>query len=298
MVFPKPPEVTDHLACLDDASIAVDGSASAHALRETARNSNLMIARGPEMFRWMGRADVTYGSEDFEGGAWGFGLPEWHKIIPTPNEGWQVNKPVGLTRMRAALRIAATAVTRFDFQVATIARAFQVNRPASELLSFSTAGGGVSERFVKNDFPLDPGHDELLDFYLRGTLDPRPGSTAAGDALLDTATYGGKSNGTVSQIFGDYFLDTTTTWNATGNQVHRGGHYVYFTAAGDGRPLLGPLAIIDVHRGPANIGQGLVFLRPPEARFPRLGPGATYSIRKLPEYRIESVVGAAVDRSL
>lgn len=277
-------EWADHIGCLDDAAFGVDAGGDADALREAVRNTNAFVGRGRMIYRWLGAAHGVYG--EAPGGGWGYAWPIWQYCLPIPLGGVPVPKKPGITKARVILRGVFASGKTFNFAMGSIGRPFASVWPSTEYLSFT--GTGSSQRPTVTEFTVREGGEESLSFYLRGNIDP------AADSLMVTATYGGTNTGTVtnSTVFGTraIFYSGGATWNVAGSQVDKGGHYVVFTAANDGRILWGPCPILDIWRGPANAGSGLYYGYPvPPEGVARSLTNQTYTIYKLPDYRLTSI---------
>lgn len=271
-------ETAAHIGCLDDECFGVDHAGDAHGLRELRRNHNAYISRPQLLYTWHGAAQESYG--EAPGGGWSFANPYWSYILPTPLGGFPIpHKPQGYTLLRLMLRAVLTLGKQYDLAVGTL------GRPFSPSTAYAQVTGTGTSQLIKHTFPMRDAPGELFNFHVRADVDHHSDST------LLTGTYGGTATGTVITARHDggglmSFTSAGAAWNTTGDTVHRGGHYVMFTAVGDGRVLWGPCPVVSV----TDTGNGL-FVKPALFGAPIISLwGQTYTIYKLPDLRLLSVV--------
>jgi len=205
---------------------------------------------------------------------------------------YPVEKAYGLTKLRQAVRIAATA----DMTVQLVLTTSHASRLTPDLVekadSILYLGAGIDtiELATQEDVLCRRFRGESLGFYLRAVCDD------ATDPALDTGTFGGVATGTAIAFESDHFWCTGAQWNINGGNVGasyaRYGHRVVFKdlsgAVLHNAMVIGP--------GPAT-GAGRsdsMFFTP--SVDPNVINGSTFSIFQLPLVRVVSWVVYAQDR--
>lgn len=280
----RAPEVATRHGALDDEAFVDGADGRAGIAREMIRDANAQVGREHLVFRWQARARVV--GEVGEGQGLSSAPPSWQALLPLLPEGMPVPKKHGLERLRVRIRAEIDDGRDVDLHLATsLSQApTQGTGPTTVL-----RGTGAIERYDVEGVPCRRGLGEELALFARGRVN------VDSDDLLDTGTYGGVASGTVSSAPTLYSIRVTGAgWNATGDRVHLGGHYL-ITRDASGAVLHGPAEIRAV--GP-DTGGGTtdeLYFDPPAVQQMHL-VGQTVEIRKLPQIRVVSVAIYTEDR--
>lgn len=300
----KSPEIATVFGGIDTDALADGRVIPAGVLRELLRSGNLLLARGSQMFRWVGSRRQNPTELD-PGSARHFVSPFWRPLIPLEN--WPVPKKPGLTKARIRIQATITNLAVVEVQIATVGNGgFEDNPDSSKTITLigdgtSTAYGGNAEIRCRD------GVDETVGFYVRAVLDH------LNDPDLNDAVppgFGGAASGVVTSDTTGIFWDTTLAppWNLppyspANPAVHEGGHYVFFTHLDTAIPprarlIHGPALIVNTWREAPRAGQGLHFWPPMDsAFFPSLGT-TTYNLKQLPLMRMDGVAMYSIDREV
>lgn len=274
----KTPEIAARFGSLDDEAFVSGEPVSAHVLREMVRQGNYLASRGGFMLRWLGRnTTVTE-----QGRAISFAPPFWRHMLNSPV--FPVSKPYGITSIRVRMRLIVSSGQLVQLFVGTH---LKPSPHGANLSDFTTVTGTGAMQVIDFNVPCRVAPDEQLSFYVRALTD------AATDPLMVTATYGSPNTGVVDRVQNtvDLFTRTGSTWNVAGNTVDIGGHYVTFSNAAGGTPRHGPAEI----RGVLSATQLTFYPAAPDVR---LIHGATFTLRKLPNFQVISVAAYGIDRSV
>lgn len=271
------PEFATSYGALDDECVADGEPVSAHVLRELCRNGNYLTNRGGFVFRWLGKA-VTATEQ---GRALGYAPPFWRHIINVPQV--PVYKPYRINQLRCRFRIVVTSGTLIQLFVGTTVRP---SPEGTTIANVATVIGTGSVQVVDLTVNCREAPGELLSFYVKGLTDP------GNDAAMVTATYGSPNTGTVSALSNslDTFQSVGATWNTSGNMVHNGGHYVYFTNSTGGTHRHGPAEVRAV------VSATQLAFWPPVNDLRALN-GTTFTIRKLPDIQLQSIAVYGITRN-
>lgn len=281
----RTPEIAARYGGLDTTSIADGQPASAALLRSIAVNTNRLVTQGePFLHLIFDSGDHFDPPDDTAGGLQGFGTPYWTMAYPGP---LVLPKRPGLNFAEGRIIAKLTEDSVFWLQVGTYASPFRHNAIAGDAGVIEMAGTGDWETYSISDIPIDPGAFEQVTLHLRA--DPL-------DDAGDTGTYGSPNTGTLEWLLVDRIKSqTAATWNTdiSGNPSWgTGGHWVDIEDP-FGRHIVEPKIVVQVFSSnellvwpPTEAAQLITFLR-----------GATYTIKKLPEWRVASAVLYTSDRT-
>jgi hypothetical protein len=178
----KGPEIATAYGGLDDAAFTDGAPLSAATLRELARNTNRLAARGGLLWRWVdtvGDASVS--------------LSKFYSVIlgpmdltyMVPQAILPIRKKPGIRQFRVRVRFRAVSGAHVLIRGQTQAG---IDDAYAEGLGLDTTTA------VQLTLPAREGPGEALSFAWRWSADPE------NDPLIDTGTYGGASSGSSATI--------------------------------------------------------------------------------------------------
>ena len=236
------PEIPSLFGALDSLSCEDGGPLSAHLLRTIALNANRMTSRGHLMLSlaWpmsgnqnrIPSSGLIAESGDFTfGGRIAGAVPYyWGRDVKPIH----VRKKPGLRMGTAKITASIGGTDKIYFKVCTLAtgrRGITVEATGD--------GSGDPQTFTVSDIPIDPGPDEEVSLWSRGSSLTLP-------SLGTVATYGYPNTGTFGSgdhrsLEPDKIIEFTTghsgsnpIWNTTGNTYASSDHFVYLFNRQDG----------------------------------------------------------------
>lgn len=279
----REPEIPARVGTLHDEAFDDGDEPGAEIERELIRPANVLTCREHLVYRYVARASSP------TDGAPGFGLgvapPFWSLAVPMPPDGLPVEKKWGLSRLRMFVRASVETGRVVELFLATTL----AESPDAAPATLTLLGTGALALYEVDGIPCRKGAGERISIYQRALID------IDNDPLLDTGTYGGVDRGTIDSAPTLYSMrDVGAGWNATGNTMDRGGHYLVTRDSSGAARLQGA----EIRAVGPNAGGGatdeLIFW--PPASDQRHLIGADYEIRKLPQQRIVSIAIYAQDR--
>jgi hypothetical protein len=271
----RAPEIAGRAHALDDEAFVDGANGGAEIVREIARLGNLHATREHLVWRWSTRARAT-GLEQ------GYGLtsapPFWQGAVPLPTDGLPVRKMHGATRLRVAVLAEIDADRVIELHVGTTLSP----TPTRGAPSLVMRGTGAVELYTAAGVVCRRQAGEQLSVAHRALVD------IDNDPLLDTVTYGGNATGTFDAAPTLFSArDTGAAWNAIGDVMHEGGHYVVTRdAQGAQRMAAAEVRAVGPDTGGGTTDE-ILFWGPAVSHNHLVG--ATYEIRKLPLVRYVSI---------
>ncbi len=279
----RAPEVASRYGGLDDEAFGDGRDTGAEKLREIVRSANVLTGREHLVYSWQVDANPP-------GGETGYGLicaaPFWQLATPAQPGGIPVPKKFGLNRLRMFVIADIDDERVVEMHLATTGDQNPATAAAPTLVM---RGRGAAELYSVADIPCRPAAGEIVALTLRARID------VDNDPLLDIGTYGGVASGTIDSAPSLYSMrDNGAGWNAMGNTVHIGGHYlVTRDATGAQRMPAAEIRAVGPDAGGGETDE-LIFWGP--ASDYRHLVGADYEIRKLPGVRLISIAIYAQDK--
>jgi len=227
----RTPEIATAYGCLDTSAAGDGGAMHAHTLRELAKNSNRLIARGGPLLQLVFDASEDATGEISEGALKGFGLARWWQRIY-----WgPIVAPKKPTHTTAAIQVICKIEygLGLDLYVHTSAEPFrrEIEATSPHILSMVGDGSGNYQTFSASGIPLGDGSTEQISLFLRA-------QTHSGLAPSGTV---GTNAGTLSAAgdsVGEHTLvDAGAAFQAA---IAGNGYMLIFTDPTSGAPLAAP----------------------------------------------------------
>lgn len=206
-------EVEDRFGALDDTAVGDGRPASAHVLRQIARNSNRLAGKGGMLCNMIWRANDQAGGEATDGAFAGYAPPfGWKSFYPCPFI--TPHKP-NLRRGEGRIRAQISNGQVLLLQICTTARPFDPGATQSRDNVVRLLGTGSVETYEFSGIPLGAGDMETIDVFLQGDR---------GTTLMDAAN--GSNSGVVDIAMPGFWEDTGAAWVLA--NINQSRYYVSF----------------------------------------------------------------------
>lgn len=207
-------EVSQLFGCLDDAAVNDGRPASAHVLREIARNSNRLAGKGGMLVNMSWRANTQATVTETNGAFAGYAPPfGWKSFFPAPFI--MPHKP-NLRRGEGRIRAQITNGQVLLLQICSTARPFDPGATEDRDNVIALTGTGSMATYVFSNIPLGTGDMETIEIFMQGDR---------GTTLMSASL--GSNSGTVANAEPGFWVDNTGNW-VIGAAMQWDRYYVAF----------------------------------------------------------------------